>query len=163
MKDSRGTVGVPVSVDIFNEFSLRCGESTDPAAWIDQIVRDFLERTRGDADIWSPEHARTITAGADQAQGRLELEPAKKEKGWKTVFLPSGARLRLTHEGKRVFAEVKWGTIGFSANELSSTGATEGGSKQPQDTWRDLWVKLPENQAPGKGWTRADELRESAR
>jgi hypothetical protein len=163
MSDSKGTVGVPISVDVFNEFSLRCGESTDPAAWIDQIVRDFLDRTRGDADIWSSEHARMITGDADETQGRLELEPTEKPKGWKTVFLPSGTRLRLSYEGKRVFAEVKWGTIGFSASDLSSAGAVDDKRNHPKDTWRDLWVRLPENQAPGKGWTRAVDLRETAR
>jgi hypothetical protein len=163
MSDSTGTVGVPISVDVFNEFSLRCGESTDPAAWIDQIVRDFLERTRGDADIWSAEHARTITSDTGDTQGKLALEPAKKPKGWKTIFLPSGSRLRLTYEGKRVFAEIKWGTIGFGPSELSSASAVEGGRKHPQDTWKDLWVKLPENQAPGTGWTRAIDLRHTAK
>ena len=163
MSESKGTVGVPISVDLFNEFSLRCGESTDPAVWIEQIVRDFLDRTRGDEDIWSSEHARTIVADTDASQGTLELEPAQKPKEWKTVFLPSGSRLRLTFEGKRVFAEVKWGTIGFSTSDLSSAGAMDRSSKHPQDTWRDLWVRLPENQAPGKGWTRAVELREIAK
>ena len=157
MSESTAKVSVPISVDIFNEFSLRCGKSVDATAWIEKIIRDFLDRIQGDPDIWSSEYAREVSE-QQEGQGRLDLEHPDKSRGWRTVFLPSGSRLRLTQQGKRVFVEVKWGTIGFNIDDIR-----DGGSSAAADTWRDLWVRLPEHQAPGVGWTRAMDLRHSAK
>jgi len=89
-------VCVPISCALYNEFSLRCDRSVNPSGWIEDIIRDYLDRTKGDAAIWSIRHARRVDLD-EKVEGLLDgFGPPDQGYQWKNVFLRNGSRVRMS-------------------------------------------------------------------
>ena len=152
-------VCVPMSCAIYNEFSLRCDKSVDPAGWIENIIRDYLDRTKGDASIWSERHARRTQLDED-FQGLLEeVGPADKGYQWKNILLRNGSRIKMSYKGQTFYASIANGQLRFNDKSMSPSqfaAAVAGGSSR--NAWRDLWIQAPDD--GDFGWERADRIRE---
>ena len=153
------TVCVPISCALYNEFSLRCDRSVDPSDWIENIIRDYLDRTRGDASIWSARHARRVDSD-EKVQGLLDsIGPTDKGCQWKNVLLRNGSRIRMTYKGQDYFAYVANGQLRYDDRSMSPSqfaAAIADGSSR--NAWRDLWIQEPEQEGDS-GWVRADRIR----
>jgi hypothetical protein len=150
-----GTVCVPISADLYNEFILRTGKSEDVARWIEDIVADYLERTRSDHPSWSDAHYERI-AEEDADKAMLEWGPPHKGYHWQNVFLANGTRLRMTYGGKPHFAEIRHQKLVYEGQEHSpSEFARRVANNTNRNAWRDIWIKRPSD----RDWTFADSLR----
>lgn len=150
-----GTICVPLPADLCNEFSLRTGKSEDVAAWIENIVADFLERTRDDHPAWSNAHYERIAEDDEAAQTQY-WGPVHKGYHWQSVYLPNGTRLRLTYKGEEHFAEIRHQKLFHGDQEYSpSEFARAMANNTNRNAWRDIWIKRPRDQE----WTLADTLR----
>jgi hypothetical protein len=152
-------VCVPISCDLYNEFSLRCDRSVDPSSWIENIIRDYLERTEGDAGIWSERHAREVDFD-EKIQGLLDsIGPPDQGYQWKNVLLRNGSRIRMTYKGEDYFAFIGNGQLLYNEESMSpsqfAAAVAEGSSR---NAWRDLWIQDRQHEGDS-GWERADRIR----
>ena len=150
-----GTVCVPISADLYNEFILRTGKSENVAGWIEDIVSDFLERTKDDHPAWSDEHHERL---ADE--GALEtlksVGPPHKGYQWQNVFLPNGTQLRMTYKNTEKLAQVRHQHIFYDDQSCSpSEFVRMAAGNTNRNAWRDIWIKRPSD----KEWVFADSLR----
>ena len=152
-------VCVPMSCDLYNEFSLRCDRSVDASGWIENIVRDFLERTEGDAVIWSERHARSVALDKHIQDAIDRIGPPDGGYQWKNVLLRNGSRIRMTYKGEEYFAFIENGHLRYNGDSLSpsqfAATVAEGSSR---NAWRDLWIQDRQHEGDS-GWERADRLR----
>jgi hypothetical protein len=155
-----GIVCVPISYALYNEFSLRCDRSVDPSGWIEEIIRDYLDRTKGDAAIWGPRHARRVELD-EKVEGLLDqVGPPDEGYQWKNVLLRNGSKLRMTYKGDDYFAFIARGHLLYQDKSMSPSqfaAAVAGGSSR--NAWRDIWIQEPE-QSGDTGWERADGVRD---
>lgn len=152
-------VCIPISCVLFNEFSLRCNRSVDPSPWIENIIRDYLDRTKGDAAIWSARHARRVELD-EKVEGLLDsIGPPDQGYQWKNVLLRNGSRIRMTYKGEDHFAFIANGQLRYNDKSTSpsqfAAAVAEGSSR---NAWRDLWIQEPQQEGDS-GWERADRIR----
>jgi hypothetical protein len=62
---------------------------------------------------------------------------------WKSVFLPSGTRLRMWYEGKHHYAEVEDDDIVFGGRVVSPAQMVNSLSGNTRNAWRDIWLLFP--------------------
>jgi hypothetical protein len=149
------TLGVPVSADLVGQIILRSEGRHDVATVVNNVLEDFLERTRGDADIWGEKHAEEVLD--DSLQESLR-EYGERNKGlfWQNLFLPNRTQLRALPFGRPVVAEVKRQRLTYNGAEVSpSRFASMAWNNTSRNAWRDLWVKRPGDAE----WTQALILR----
>jgi len=135
-------VYVPIPASIYSEIILRSGEHVDVGGWVSNIAQDYLDRTYGDADIWSEQHA-------------------SKGYQWQTVFLPNGTQVRMLYRAQNHYAEVQHEKLLYEGGSLSPSefasrvAVSEKGEKTNRNAWRDLYLLLPGK----KDWVQADVVR----
>ena len=150
-----GTVCVPISADLYNEFILRTGESRDVASWIENIIEDFLDRTKDDHPAWSEAYYERL-AEKEELSVLGNVGPPNKGYHWQSVFLPNGSRLRMTYKGGEHFAEVRHQQVMYQDRACSpSEFARLVASNTNRNAWRDIWIKRPSDSE----WIFADTLR----
>lgn len=104
------------------------------ASVVEQVIEDFLERTKDDYVASDP-------------------NPFV----WDKLRLPSGTKVRTKHYGEYQFAKVEDGRIYWDGEEYKSMSQLARAMRG--DTSNNAWVVL-EIQYPGQmGWTLADRLR----
>jgi hypothetical protein len=146
-------VFVPLPAALYSEFILRKGEHVSVATYIEDIVSDYLNRTRGDEDVWSPEHAREVNeeAAAASAHG----DPGKGYH-WQTLFLPNGTQVRMLYQGQNHYAVISHEKLLYAGESLSPSELASYVAKGTnRNAWRDLWLQLPRT----RDWIQADVLR----
>lgn len=152
-------VAVPVPAQIFNEFIHRKRDpKADVIGVIHDVLQDFLDRTRGDSQIWSDEHAEEI---AELSQDAWIDEFGERDGGyrWLNVFLPNGTEISMKYKGKNYLAHVKHESIVFGGEKFTPAEfARKVASNTARNAWRDLYVRRPGD----KQWTLADSLRRSS-
>lgn len=62
---------------------------------------------------------------------------------WKSLFLPEGTELRMSHEGTSCHAHVMGNAIVYEGRSLSPRQFTMAVAGQGRNAWRDLWIRLP--------------------
>jgi hypothetical protein len=152
------SVATPMSGSIYAEIILRSQGRIDPVGLIENIVTDFLERTRGDAIIWGDEHANAVAR--EQADGGLlKYGPASRGYHWQNVFLPNGTQLKMSYKNRDHFAEIRHQQVFYEdASTSPSQFACRVADNTSRNAWRDIWVKRPDD----KAWIFADRLRHEA-
>jgi hypothetical protein len=151
-------VAIPMSGEIIAEIILRSQGRIDPVGLIENVITDFLERTRGAADIWGDEHANAVAQ--EQADGSLQkYGPASGAYFWQRVRLPNGTQLRMSYRGRDHFAEIRRSQLYYEDRVTSpSQFASKVAAFTSRNAWRDIWVKRPDD----KDWVFADRLRREA-
>ena len=145
------TLSAPIDSALVSEIVLRSRGRRDVVSIVNNVMSDFLERTYGDADIWSPEHADDA---ADESVGDKLREYGDPSKGlvWahqfepRLVQLPNGTQVRARPYGTIKVAEVKRQQLWFEGVALSpSRFASKAWNNTSRSAWRDLEVKRPED------------------
>jgi hypothetical protein len=150
---------VPLHSDIVAEIVLRSQGRADVAAIVESCVDSFLERTKGDAQIWSDEHAGQV-AEEEENGDLVQLGHPSKGYNWSGVFLPNGTKLRVTYMGKDHFADVRHQQIFYADQAWTpSQFASKIANNTSRNAWRDIWVRKPDC----SDWVFADHLRRSQR
>jgi hypothetical protein len=146
---------VPISGDLINEIILRSQRPVDIAGLIENVLEDFLERTRGEADIWSEEHADVVANEKDDPILARYGDPAKGYT-WQGIALPNGTQLKVIYRGEDKLAEVRHRQIYFENQPCSpSQFASRAANNTSRNAWRDIWVK----RRTDADWVFADLLR----
>jgi hypothetical protein len=153
------SVAVPVSGSIIAEIILRSQGRVDPVGLIESAITNFLDRTRGDALVWSEEHANAVAE--EQADGSLQkYGPASRGYHWQNVFLPNGTQLKIPYKSRDHFAEIRHQQLYYEGTPSSpSQFASRVASNTSRNAWRDIWVKRPDD----KDWLTANRLRRESR
>lgn len=136
-------IGLPFPASMYDEFIIRKGGSVDVAAWVEQIVQDYLDRTRDDPNIWSDEYVERLEE--IEADERVE-EYGLPSKGyeWQNLFLPNGTQLRMTYKGRVSMAEVKHQQIWCAGEVVSpSEFASRVANNTNRNAWRDILIRTP--------------------
>ena len=151
-------VYVPVLADLYAELVRRSGRS-NVAIYIENQVRDFLDSTEGDPDIWCSEY---IERHVEKQSDRFEEEYGYPTRGyqWQAVFLPNGSQVRMTYRGEAVHAEIRHEKLLHDGESISpSEFARRVANNTSRNAWRDIYVKFPGESA----WKFADDLRRGKR
>lgn len=154
-------VCIPIDKDLYAEFILRRGRSVDVVSSIENVVRDFLDRTEFDGDIWSEEYIEKANAKLDEKFEATYGDPEGYYQ-WGPLMLLNGTEIRMTYKGKNYFAFVRDEEIvlredeglAYTPSQLASKIA--GGTSR--NAWRDLWIK----ERGTNQWVLAFELRSRA-
>jgi len=149
-------VAIPIDSEIIGELILRFGSpKVDLTSWIENVVRDYLERT-ADNDDWSEAYYAYRERQSGSADFTAEFGDPKGGYHWTPLFLPNGTLIRMEYKKQISQATVKNNKIDFngqtySPSELASVIA----SGTNRNAWRDLLIKRPDD----RDWCLADELR----
>lgn len=147
-------VAVLLPARTYSEFILRSGTHRDVGQWISDIVDDYLDRTRGDAGIWSEKHAEEV-----EAESPEHGDPSKGYQ-WLALFLPNGTKVRMTYKGQSYYGVVENERLSRDGKMLSPSefaSSVAGGTQR--NAWRDLWFRFPGSSK----WQLAQEVREGRR
>jgi len=147
-------IGVLIDASLHNELVLRTGKASGVSGIIENILSDFLERTKHDG-MWCEEYLERLDEEED-AEWVSKYGDPKKGYHWQNVFLPNGTRLRITYKGKQHYAEIRRQTIVYEDQACSpSQFARQVANNTSRNAWRDIWIQMP-----GKtDWQYAETLR----
>lgn len=136
-------LAIPIRADLVSEIILRSRGRADVVRMVEHSVESFLDRTRGDGDIWSAEHAEEVEdEELDDTLARIG-HPSKGY-NWSGVFLPNGTSLRVDYKGGHCYAEVRHQQIFYEDEPCSpSEFASRAANNTSRNAWRDVWVKKP--------------------
>jgi hypothetical protein len=136
-------LSVPIDANLVAQIILRSRGRHDVGVVVNNVLSDFLERTLGDADIWSAEHAEEA---ADPGLREWLQEYGDPSKGyrWQHLLLPNGTQLRARPYGHAKIAEVKRQQVVFEGTSMSpSQFASVAWNRTSRSAPRDLEVKRP--------------------
>lgn len=148
-------LAVPIREDLIAEIIVRSKGMAPIASMIEHCVESFLDRTRGDPDIWSDEHAKMV---ASEAVDDTLIKFGNPAKGyhWQNVFMRNGTRLKITYKGCDKYAEVRHQQIYYEELPCSpSQYASRVANNTARNAWRDIWIKRPSD----NDWVFAEDLR----
>ncbi|ORE97724.1 hypothetical protein [Aurantimonas sp. 22II-16-19i] len=148
-------MSVSVRGDLIAEMVLRSNGRVDVGGMIENLIESFLDRTRGDPDIWSKEHAEAV---ADEGADETVVKYGHPAKGyhWQSVFLPNGTQLKISYKGGEKLAEVRHQQLYLDEQPCSpSQFASRVANNTSRNAWRDIWIKRPTD----REWLFADTLR----
>jgi hypothetical protein len=150
------TISVPLDSELVGELYLRAGHpATDIGSWIENVVRDYLDRTADDGD-WADAYYswREKAAGSEAFQS--EFGDPKGGYRWGTLFMPNGTLVRMEYKRQTYQATVKFDKIDYKGEtHTPSELASKIAAGTSRNAWRDLMVKRPGDTE----WCLADELR----
>ena len=149
-------IAIPLDSKIIGEMFLRLGPDVDVSDWIENVVRDYLERTADDAGNWSDAYNAYRDSQVAPNEVAAEFGDPKGGYHWAPLFLPNGTLIRMEYKRKLSQAAVKDNKIdlngtSYSPSELASFIA----AGTNRNAWRDLLIKLPGR----SDWCLADQLR----
>jgi hypothetical protein len=154
------TISIPIDSELVGEMFLRAGKTdVDVGSWIEQVLADYLERTRDDGP-WAEAYYKWREESADSEKFRTEFGDPKTGYRWGPLFLSNGTLIRMEYKRQAVQAVVKFDHIiyqgqSYTPSELASKIA----AGTSRNAWRDLYVKRPSD----NNWCLADELRRRLR
>lgn len=148
-------MSVSIRDDLIVEMILRSQGRVNVGVMIESVLESFLDRTRGDPDIWSDEHAQAV-AEEEVDDTLIKFGGPAKGYHWQNVFLPNGTHLKINYKGGDKIAEVRHQQIYFEEKPCSpSQFASRVANNTSRNAWRDIWVKRPSD----RDWFFADVLR----
>lgn len=147
-------IAIPINSEIIGEMFLRVGPSANITDWIENVVRDYLERTA--ADDWSEAYNSYRDSMVAPNAFAEEFGDPKGGYHWAPLFLPNGTLIRMEYKKQVSQAAVKKNKIDFDgANYSPSEFSSFVAAGTNRNAWRDLLIKLP-----GKTeWVLAEQLR----
>lgn len=153
-------VSVPIDVSIYNEFVIRRGTPhVDVAAWIENIVQDYLDRTADDG-TWSEQYYEWRSSTKDLAAFAEQYGDPAKGYHWATLFLPNGTKISMNYKGRQHNAEVRHEQIHYDGKTFSPSDLARAiANNTSRNAWRDLMIKRPSDQEPQL----ADTMRRNSR
>ena len=148
-------IAIPIDSEIIGEMFLRAGPNADITDWIQNVVRDYLDRTADDE--WSDAYYAYRESQADSKNFVEEFGDPKGGYHWTPLFLPNGTLILMEYKKEISQAAVRNNKIEFkgenySPSELARTIA----AGTNRNAWRDLLIKRPGKDAD---WCLADDLR----
>lgn len=149
-------IAIPIDSEIIGELYLRKGSpNVDVASWIENVVRDYLERT-ADEGWWSEAYYAYREHQAGPEDFAAEFGDPKGGYHWAPLFLPNGTLIRMEYKKEISQATVKNNKIDFNGDSYSpSELARIIAAGTTRNAWRDLLIKRPGD----TDWLLADELR----
>lgn len=148
------TIAIPIDSEIIGEMFLRSGPKADISDWIENVVRDYLERTADDQ--WSDAYYAYREQQASVVDFVAEFGDPKGGYHWAPLFLPNGTLIRMDYKKDVFNAAVRNNKIEFRGEYFSpSELARIIASGTSRNAWRDLLIKRPGD----AGWQLADDLR----
>jgi hypothetical protein len=145
---------VPLHVDLYAELVNRSG-SADVSGFIEHSVESFLDRTEGDAGIWSSEYIEKLAVAEDDGFYEKYGDPNRGYQ-WQNVYLPNGTQVRMTYRGEATYGEIRNEKLYLDEVSMSpSEFARHVANNTSRNAWRDIYVKFPGD----GGWKFADDLR----
>ncbi len=146
MSLSTATVCIPMRQSLVAQFILRSEGRHDVPGMMEDILEDFLLRTKGDPHIWSDAHANSVAhETADDTLAKFG-SPGKGYR-WQGLLLEDGSQLKMPYGGKDHFAEVRHQQIYYEGSPCSpSQFASRVANNTSRNAWRDIWVKGPSDQ-----------------
>lgn len=150
------TLPVPIDAELVGEFYLRAGQpSANISSWIENVVRDYLDRTADDGD-WAEAYYSWRKEAAGSESFQTEFGDPKGGYRWGTLFMPNGTLLRMEYKRQTYRATVKFDYIEYECQRYTpSELASKIAAGTSRNAWRDLFVKRPGD----TDWCLADELR----
>jgi|JI10StandDraft_1071094.scaffolds.fasta_scaffold156111_1 hypothetical protein len=147
-------IAIPVDSKIIGEMFLRAGPNADISDWVENIVRDYLERTADDE--WSDAYYAYRESQVGAKDFAAEFGDPKGGYHWAPLFLPNGTRIRMEYKKETSNAAVKKNKIDFNGKSYSpSELACFIAAGTSRNAWRDLLIKRPTDTE----WCLADDLR----
>jgi len=148
-------ISIPIDSVIIGEMFLRAGPTADVSDWVENVLRDYLERTAND-NKWSDAYYTYRESQVGAEDFAAEFGDPKGGYHWAPLFLPNGTLIRMEYKKEVFNAAVKKNKIDFmgerySASELARVIA----SGTNRNAWRDLLIKRPGD----SDWCLADDLR----
>lgn len=116
-------------------FLQESGSRLDPTEAAEQAINEWIAAARGQYTGIRP----TPTRGYQ----------------WKSLFLPEGTELRMSHDGRSFHAHVDGSDIVYEGRSVSPRQLTIAVAGDGRNAWRDLWIRLPGESA----WKTAARLR----
>ncbi|MBB3460984.1 hypothetical protein [Rhizobium sp. BK377] len=148
-------ISIAIPQHLISEIVIRSNGRADIAGLISNIVGDYLDRTLGDAVVWSDSHANEVAESLQRDEEHFG-DPTKGYY-WHRVFLPNGTMLKAHYKGKESTAEVRHQQIYFDGKPCSpSQFASMAANNTSRNAWRDLWIRRP-----GDKWHLANSLRDA--
>lgn len=151
------TISIPIDSEIIGELYLRTGDpKVDTAGWIENVMRDYLERTSEDGN-WSEAYYTYRESQSGSENFVAEFGDPKGGYHWAPLFLPNGTHIHMEYKKAISQAVVKHNKIvatngeNYSPSELARFIA----KGTNRNAWRDLLIKRPGD----THWCLADELR----
>jgi len=149
------TIAISIDAEIVGELFLRAGPRADIGSWIENVVRDYLERTAEDGN-WSEAYYQYRESQADTESFATEFGDPKEGYHWAPIFLPNGTSIRMEYKRETFSASVKFGKIHFKDSTYSPSELARAiAAGTSRNAWRDLLIKRPGESE----WTLADDLR----
>ena len=155
MSQASVSIGIPISVEVYNEFVRRMGrEKDDVVGVITNVIEDFLERTADQTDMWSAEYADwfetqeknlgRFTDVNERKYGRADKGLFWADKEGRRVFFPNGTNVRFKYKHKLYYAEIRHQRIHSGDIEYTSMSRFVWGvTNTPRNAWNDIWMKRP--------------------
>jgi len=154
------TLAVPLDAELVGELYLRAGQpSADIGSWIEDVLRDYLDRTAEDGDWAQAYYAWREKAAGSEA---FESEYGNPKGGyrWGPLFLPNGTLIRMEYKRQTHQATVKFDRIDYEGQKYTASElASKIAAGTNRNAWRDLLLKRPGD----TDWCLADELRRRQR
>lgn len=147
-------IAIPIDSEIIGEMFLRAGPNADISDWIENVMRDYLERTADDE--WSDSYYAYRKSQVGAVDFAAEFGDPKGGYHWAPLFLPNGTLIRMEYKKEVSGAAVKNNKIEFKGEYYSpSELARVIASGTSRNAWRDLLIKRPGD----ADWCLADDLR----
>mgnify|MGYP006318809633 CR=1 FL=1 len=120
------TIPVPVPNDAFIAL----------CDYMDEVKckRDIAELTGAAISTWIADARKRAAQSADQLPKGYQ---------WKTVFLPTGTRLKTIVQGRAFYATVDGDQINYEGRPVSPHEFANLFGVDGRNAWRDVWVHLP--------------------
>ncbi len=128
-------VAVPLSTDLYQEVAGRYPNGV--ATLIEDVVRDFLDRTAEDFANRRPKRGNGVR--------------------WDNVYVPDKTRIRTKHHGEYKYADIKGDKIILDGKEMASFSQLA--SRMRDNTSVNAWLHLEIMRPGDHEWHRADILR----
>jgi hypothetical protein len=148
------SISIPIDSEIIGEMFLRAGPSADVSGWIENVVRDYLERTANDE--WSDAYYTYRESQVGAEDFAAEFGDPKGGYHWAPLFLPNGTLIRMEYKRETFNAAVKKNQIVFQDERYSPSELARAiAAGTSRNAWRDLLIKRPLD----NDWCLADDLR----
>jgi hypothetical protein len=139
---SLSTISIPVSTKQFLDLVAHLKMQNSD--------RDPVEAIHAAIEYWISSNSH------DLPSSQVKIHDTEKDGyWWKSVFLPTGTKLKLIYRGKRYSAEVTANGVIFDGKTMSPSNFVVQATGTTRNAWRDIDVLFPESQA----WVLADKLR----
>jgi hypothetical protein len=136
-------ISIPIDSEIIAEFFLRSGPKANICNWIEDIIMDYLERTKND-DGWQEGYYEYI----EKQESYKDYGDPDEGYQWKQLFLPNGTKIFMPLRQKKYQAIVEHGKFIFNGIKSSPSKFANSVAGHNRNAWLDLYIKRPKDVEP---------------